>query len=364
MTKVAATARRSGRQHQAKKMTEVAATARRSGRQRQSEMRLKLSDRRMTRSASKLQQLEEEENRRIQEFPGFDVGDIHPKVFGELEFESCWTENSPYPAPKEYEDMAKIGLGTYNCQNDTLYQFTKILRVASLKKLIYAAYHITFQAVDEFSTKNFEAKAGSFRGVTVVSFCKMEKGLDVAAPDGDRKQTKTLSDLVHSAFIQQQEERQQLLREEDRRIEERRGFDFMDIPPIPRGDRAFEPCWSESSLYPAPKLYEDMSKIGIKKYNCKHHTSYQFTKLRRVYFHKDGKAISRIISFQAEDTSVASPKNFQIYVVSVPDETLINFCMLEEGWGRGVDLTSEGDWFGNDMTLEGDCYCSSAKYWF
>ncbi|XP_058199276.1 uncharacterized protein LOC131314559 isoform X6 [Rhododendron vialii] len=346
MTKVAATARRSGRQHQAK------------------EIRPELSDRRMTRSALKQKQLEEEENKRIQEFPGFDIGDIPPNVFGKLQFKSCWTENSPYPAPKEYEDMAKIGLETYNCQHETLYQFTKILGVYSLRKRIYAAYHITFQADDESSTKNFEAKAGSFRDVTVVPFCKLEKGLDVAASDGDRKQTETLSDLVRSAFIQQQEERQQLLREEDSRIEERRGFDFMDIPPIPRGDRAFEPCWSESSLYPAPKLYEDMSKIGIKKYNCKHHTSYQFTKLRRVYFHKDGKAISRIISFQAEDTSVASPKNFQIYVVSVPDETLINFCMLEEGWGRGVDLTSEGDWFGNDMTLEGDCYCSSAKYWF
>ncbi|KAF7119754.1 hypothetical protein RHSIM_Rhsim13G0218700 [Rhododendron simsii] len=340
-------------------------SARSDGNGKRKEMRPALSNRRMTRSASKQQQLEEEENRRIQEFPGFDVGDITPKGFGELEFESCWTENSLYPAPKEYEDMAKIGLETYNCQNETLYQFTKILRVYSLKKIIHAAYHITFQADDESSTKNFEAKAGSFRDVTVVPFCKLEKGLDVAAPDGDRKQTKTLSDLVHSAFIQQQEERQQLLREEDRRIEERRGFDFIDILPIaPYGDKAFEPCWSESSLYPAPKLYEDMSKIGIKKYNCKHHTSYQFTKLRRVYFHKDGKAIGRIISFQAEDTSVASPKNFQISVVSVPDETLINFCMLEEGRGQVVDVTSEGDCYGEDMTLEGDLYCSLPKHWF
>ncbi|KAI8526156.1 hypothetical protein RHMOL_Rhmol13G0287200 [Rhododendron molle] len=331
------------------------------GNGKQKEMRPELSDRRMTRSALKQKQLEEEENRRIQEFPGFDVGDITPKGFGELEFKSCWTENSPYPAPKEYEDMAKIGLGTYNCQNDTLYQFTKILRVYSLKKIIYAAYHITFQAVDESSTKNFEAKAGSFRDVTVVPFCKLEKGLDVAAPDGYRKQTETLSDLVHSAFIQQQEERQQLLREEDRRIEERRGFDCIDIPPIvPYGDKAFEPCWSESSLYPAPKLYEDMLKIGIKKYNCEHHTSYQFTKLRRVYFHKDGQAIYYIISFQAEDTSVASPKNFEIFVASVPaGKTLISGCMLEEGQGQGPF-----DGYGEDMTIEGDWYCSSAKDWF
>ncbi|KAG5517515.1 hypothetical protein RHGRI_038048 [Rhododendron griersonianum] len=332
------------------------------GNGKQKEMRLELSDRRMTRSASKLQQLEEEENRRIQEFPGFDAGDITPKGYGELEF-SCWTENSPYPAPKEYEDMAKIGLGTYNCQNETSYQFTKILGVYSLKKCIYAAYCITFQADDESSTKNFEAKAGSFRDVTVVPFCKLEKGLDMAAPDGYCKQTETLSDLVHSAFIQQQKERQQLLREEARRIEERRGFDFMDIPPIvPYGENPFEPCWSESSLYPAPKLYEDMSKIGIKKYNCEQHKSYQFTKLRRVYFHKDGKAIFRIISFQAEDASVASPKNFQISVVSIPGETLISCCMLEEG--RGLDATSEGDGYGEDMTRVGDWYCSSAKLWF
>ncbi|KAF7119594.1 hypothetical protein RHSIM_Rhsim13G0218900 [Rhododendron simsii] len=369
------------RTHDQRSFNKMKRSARNDGNGKRKEMRPALSNRRMTRSASKQQQMEEEENRRIQEFPGFDAGDIPPIVFGELQFKSCWTENSLYPAPKEYEDMAKIGLETYNCQNETLYQFTKILRVYSLKKIIYAAYHITFQADDESSTKNFEAKAGSFRDVTVVPFCKLEKvdnilcycwfsflkyidcdktivGLDVAAPDGDRKQTETLSDLVHSAFIQQQEERQQLLREEDRRIKERRGFDFMDIPPIvPYGDKAFEPCWSESSLYPAPKLYEDMSKIGIKKYNYEHHTSYQFTKLRRVYFHRNGKAISRIISFQAEDTSVASPKNFQISVVSVPDETLINFCMLEEGQGR------EGDGFGDDMTSEGDTYCSSVELW-
>ncbi|KAI8526150.1 hypothetical protein RHMOL_Rhmol13G0286600 [Rhododendron molle] len=306
------------------------------GNGKQKEMRPELSDRRMTRSALKQKQLEEEENRRIKEFPGFDVGDIPPNIFGELEFKSCWTENSPYPAPKEYEDMAKIGLETYNCQNETLYQFTKILRVYSLKKHIYAAYHITFQADDESSTKNFEAKAGSFRDVTVVPFCKLKKGLDVAVSDGDHKQTETLSDLARSAFIQQQEEKQQLLREEDSRIEERRGFDLMDIPPmVGYGDKAFEPCWSESSLYPAPKLYEDMSKIGIKKYNCEH----------------------------AEDTSVASHKNFLIHVVSVPDATMISCCMLEEVWGRGMDMTSEGDWYGKGMTSECDWYCSSVEHW-
>ncbi|KAG5517509.1 hypothetical protein RHGRI_038045 [Rhododendron griersonianum] len=335
------------------------------GNGKQKEMRPELSDRRMTRSALKQKQLEEEENRRIKEFPGFDVGDIPPNIFGELEFKSCWTENSPYPAPKEYVDMAKIGLETYNCQNETLYQFTKILGVYSLKKHIYAAYHITFQADDESSTKNFEAKAGSFRDVTVVPFCQLKKGLDVAVPDLDGKQTETLSDLARSAFIQQQEEKKQLLREEDSRMEERRGFDFMDIPPIALcGDNAFEPCWSESSLYPAPKLYEDMSKIGIKKYNCEFHKSYQFTKLLRVYFRKDGKAIVRIISFQAEDTSVASHKNFLIHVVSVPDETMISCCMLEEVWGRGMDVTSEGDWYDEGMTSECDWYCSSVEHWF
>lgn len=319
------------------------------GNGRQKEIKPALSDRRMTRFASKL---EKEENRRMQEFPGFDVGDIPRDCFPST-FKSCWTENSPYPAPKEYEDMAKIGLKTYNCQNDTSYQFTKILGVDSLTKHIYAAYRVTFQAEDESSPKNFEAKAGSIRGITVVPFCKLEKGLDVAALDGDRKQTETLTDLARSAFVRELKERQQLLKKENRRIKEGREFDFGDVPPLvvyigTTHIGTFKPCWAESSLYPVPKLYEDMSKIGIKTYNRQYHTSYQFTKILGVYVRETGKdvTVARYISCQAEDTSVASPKNLQIRVSVVPDKVMVR-CMVEEDPDR---ITSYFAWYWFDAS--------------
>lgn len=315
------------------------------GNGKQKEIKPAISDRKMTRCASKL---EKEENRRMQEFPGFVVGDI-PRDGYPTTFKSCWTENSPYPTPKEYEDMAKIGLKTYNCQNDTSYQFTKILGVDSLTKHIYIAHRITFQAEDESSPKNFEAKAGSIRGITVVPFCKLEKGLDVAALDVDRKQTETLSDLARSAFIRELKERQQLLKEENKRIKKGREFDFGDIPPLvlyigTKHMGTYKPCWSEISLYPVPKLYEDMSKIGIKTYNRQYHTSYQFSKILRVYFGETGKTMTvglRYISCQAEDTSVASPKNLQIQVTIVPARVMVT-CMVEEDPDR---ITSRCGWY-------------------
>lgn len=168
-----------------------------------------------------------------------------------------------------------------------------------------------------------------------------DKGLDVAVPeggdslkkrkrsaqnDGDGKQKES------SAFKQQQVERQQLLRKENRRIKERRGFDFGDIPPIgPIVGRLYEACWAETSLYPAPKVYEDMAKIGLKSYNCQYDTSYQFTKIFKVYFCKSGGDCTDYqIFLQAEDKSVASTEDFKLIVSSVPGVTVVSSCMKEK----------------------------------
>ncbi|XP_058221449.1 uncharacterized protein LOC131331489 isoform X3 [Rhododendron vialii] len=147
-----------------------------------------------------------------------------------------------------------------------------------------------------------------------------------AQNDGDGKQKES------SAFKQQQVERQHLLRKENRRIKERCGFDFGDIPPIgPIGDRLYEPCWVEKSLYPASKVYEDMAKIGLKSYNREYDTSYQFTKILRVYFFKTrDNCIDNLIFFQAEDKSVASPEDFLLIVASVPGVTVVSSCMKEK----------------------------------
>ncbi|XP_058221448.1 uncharacterized protein LOC131331489 isoform X2 [Rhododendron vialii] len=153
--------------------------------------------------------------------------------------------------------------------------------------------------------------------------CKRKRSVQ---NDGDGKQKES------SASKQQQVERQQLLREENRRIRKRRGFDFGDIPPIgPIGDRLYEPCWVEKSLYPASKVYEDMAKIGLKSYNREYDTSYQFTKILRVYFFKTrDNCIDNLIFFQAEDKSVASPEDFLLIVASVPGVTVVSSCMKEK----------------------------------
>ncbi|KAI8552413.1 hypothetical protein RHMOL_Rhmol06G0265000 [Rhododendron molle] len=93
-----------------------------------------------------------------------------------------------------------------------------------------------------------------------------DKGLDVAVPEGGdsskKRKRSTQNDgdgkqKESSAFKQQQVERQRLLREENRRIKERRGFDFGDIPPIgPIVGRLYEACWAETSFYPAPKVLD------------------------------------------------------------------------------------------------------------
>ncbi|KAF7139836.1 hypothetical protein RHSIM_Rhsim06G0209600 [Rhododendron simsii] len=146
-----------------------------------------------------------------------------------------------------------------------------------------------------------------------------------AQNDGDGKQKES------SAFKQQQVERQQLLRKENRRIKERRGFDFGDIPPIgPIVGRLYEACWAETSLYPAPKVYEDMAKIGFKSYNRQYDASYRFTKILKVYFCKMGNCTVYQIFLQAEDKSVASTEDFKLIVASVPGVTVLSSCMKEK----------------------------------
>ncbi|KAF7140876.1 hypothetical protein RHSIM_Rhsim06G0210500 [Rhododendron simsii] len=169
-----------------------------------------------------------------------------------------------------------------------------------------------------------------------------DKGLDVVVLEGGdnlkkRKRSAQNDDdgkqKESSIFKQQQVERQQLLRKENRRIKERRGFDFGDIPPIgPIGNRLFEPCWAEKSLYPAPKVYEDMAKIGLKSYNWQYDTSYQFTKILRVYFSfkTQDDCTHNLIFFQAEDESVASPEDFMLTVASIPGVTVVSSCMKEK----------------------------------
>ncbi|XP_058227363.1 uncharacterized protein LOC131335846 [Rhododendron vialii] len=172
------------------------------------------------------------------------------------------------------------------------------------------------------------------------------RGLDVTAAEGNdslKKRKRSAQNYGNgkqkesSAYKQQQVERKLLLREEIRRIKERREFDFGDIPPLMDYDiygldGSDEPCWAERSLYPAPKVYEDLAKIGLKSYNCQLYTSYQFTKILRVYFREDSVDVTLFsIFFQAEDKSVASPEDFRIVVGSVPDDiTVVSSCRKEK----------------------------------
>ncbi|XP_058227362.1 uncharacterized protein LOC131335845 [Rhododendron vialii] len=175
------------------------------------------------------------------------------------------------------------------------------------------------------------------------------RGLDVAAAEGSDSLKKRKRSAQNggngkqkesSAYKQQQVERKLLLREEIRRIKERREFDFGDVPPLmdyvidglDQLDGSDEPCWAESSLYPAPKVYEDLAKIGLKSYNCQLDTSYQFTKILRVYFREYSVDLTLYnIFFQAEDKSVASPEDFKIVVASNPESiTLISSCRKEK----------------------------------
>ncbi|KAG5536903.1 hypothetical protein RHGRI_024362 [Rhododendron griersonianum] len=173
------------------------------------------------------------------------------------------------------------------------------------------------------------------------------RGLDVAAAEGSDSLKKRKRSAQNdgngkqkesSAYKQQQVERKLLLREEIRRIKERREFDFGAVPPmmgiidgLDGLDGSDEPCWAESSLYPAPKVYEDLAKIGLKSYNCQLDTSYQFTKILRVYFREHAVDLTLYnILFQAEDKSVASPEDFRIVVGSTPNITVISSCRKEK----------------------------------
>ncbi|KAI8543690.1 hypothetical protein RHMOL_Rhmol08G0238000 [Rhododendron molle] len=173
------------------------------------------------------------------------------------------------------------------------------------------------------------------------------RGLDVAAAEGSDSLKKRKRSAQNDgngkqkesyAYKQQQVERKLLLREEIRRIKERRGFDFGAVPPmmgiidgLDDLDGSDEPCWAESSLYPAPKVYEDLAKIGLKSYNCQLDTSYQLTKILRVYFreHEVDLTVYNIF-FQAEDKSVASPGDFIVVVGSSPNITVVSSCTKEK----------------------------------
>ncbi|KAG5536908.1 hypothetical protein RHGRI_024366 [Rhododendron griersonianum] len=178
-----------------------------------------------------------------------------------------------------------------------------------------------------------------------------DKGLDVAVPDGsdslmkrkrsaqnngNGKQKRARPALLDRIMTRSALQKQQLEKEEKRRIQESRGFDFGAVPPmmgiIDGLDGSDEPCWAESSLYPAPKVYEDLAKIGLKSYNCQLDTSYQFTKIVRVYFREHAVDLTLYnIFFQAEDKSaVASPGDFIIVVGSGTNITVVSSCRKEK----------------------------------
>lgn len=164
--------------------------------------------------------------------------------------------------------------------------------------------------------------------------------LDVVA-----EQAISLSDLTRSAIEEQHIERQMLLMEENHRIEKRHGPDF-EGDAVVNGYGEFYPCWSESSGSPVSKMYEEMSKIGLRTYNCEFATWFQFVELLRVYFRKEGNEIFYYIYFWAEDSYVAACKVFKILVHSDGKSTVVIDSRREEPKLLGINkIASKWGWY-------------------
>ncbi|KAI8536951.1 hypothetical protein RHMOL_Rhmol10G0296800 [Rhododendron molle] len=93
---------------------------------------------------------------------------------------------------KGLEDMADLAMEHYNYQNNTSYQFVKVIK-ANMRWDGGSTYNITFQAKDDTTCsppRNFQARVTKFMDNTKVLFCKVEQvskpprglqGRDIAA---------------------------------------------------------------------------------------------------------------------------------------------------------------------------------------
>ncbi|KAF7128938.1 hypothetical protein RHSIM_Rhsim10G0206900 [Rhododendron simsii] len=84
---------------------------------------------------------------------------------------------------KGLEDMADLALKHYNAQNNTSYQFVKVIK-ANMRWDGGSTYNITFQAKDNTTCsppRNFQARVTKFMDNTKVLFCRVEQ---VSIPPG------------------------------------------------------------------------------------------------------------------------------------------------------------------------------------